>query len=116
YLGGWPIVEALDSGADIVVAGRATDASLVVAPAAWHFGWARNDWDRLAGALWAGHVIECGAQATGGAFALFHESEDLDVPGMPIATIEEDGTSTITKAGRGGLVTVDTVTAQLIYE
>jgi hypothetical protein len=116
YLGGWGIRECLVRGADIVVTGRVTDASLVVGPAAAHFGWSRDDYDALAGAMVAGHVIECGAQATGGNYAFFTE-HDLGVPGFPIAEISADGSSVITKhPGSGGAVTVGTVTAQLVYE
>ncbi|HSQ65145.1 MAG TPA: acyclic terpene utilization AtuA family protein [Polyangiaceae bacterium] len=116
YLGGWGIAECLRAGADVVVTGRVTDASLVVGAAAAHFGWRRDDWDALAGATVAGHVLECGAQATGGNFAFFTEIE-LGRPGFPIAEIESDGSSVITKhPGTGGAVTVDTVTAQLVYE
>ncbi|HEX6354007.1 acyclic terpene utilization AtuA family protein [Actinophytocola sp.] len=117
YLGCWGIVECLDAGADIVVTGRVTDASLVVGPAAAHFGWSRTDIDALAGATVAGHVIECGAQATGGNFAFFTEVADLAHPGFPIAEIDEHGAAVITKHdGTGGAVTVDTVKAQLLYE
>lgn len=117
YLGAWPIVQALELGADIVICPRVTDASLVVGPAAWRFGWRPDDWDRLAGALWAGHAIECGAQVTGGVFSLFHEFGDLGLPSMPIAEIFENGESVITKpAGTDGVVSVDTVKAQLVYE
>jgi hypothetical protein len=117
YLGGWGITEALGAGADVVVTGRVTDAALITGPAAWHFGWARDDWDRLAGAVAAGHVIECGAQATGGNFSFFTEIADLARPGFPVAEIHADGSSVITKhPGTGGAVTVDTVTAQLLYE
>ncbi|MDX1890306.1 acyclic terpene utilization AtuA family protein [Mycolicibacterium sp. 050158] len=117
YLGAWGIVDCLNSGAHVVVTGRVTDASVIVGPAAAHFGWARTDYDALAGAVAAGHVIECGTQATGGNFAFFTEVPDLSHPGFPIAEIEADGTSVITKhAGTGGLVSVDTVTAQLLYE
>ena len=117
YLGCWGIVEALNAGADIVVTGRVTDASLIVGPAAAHYGWARDDWDALAGATVAGHVIECGAQATGGNFAFFTEIPDLSHAGFPIAEIAADGSSVITKhAGTGGAVTTETVTAQLLYE
>jgi hypothetical protein len=117
YLGGWAITEALKAGADVVVTGRVTDAALITGPAAWHFGWARDDWDRLAGAVAAGHVIECGAQATGGNFSFFTEVPDLSRPGFPLAEISADGSSVITKhPGTGGTVTVDTVTAQLLYE
>ncbi|MFF0458246.1 acyclic terpene utilization AtuA family protein [Nocardia africana] len=117
YLGAWGIAEALNAGADIVVTGRVTDASVVVGPAAAHFGWARDDFDALAGAVVAGHVIECGTQATGGNFAFFTEIENLDRPGFPIAELRRDGSSVITKhANTGGAVTVDTVEAQLMYE
>jgi hypothetical protein len=117
YLGAWGIVEALASGAEVVVTGRVTDASLVVGPAAWHFGWARDDWDALAGAVVAGHVIECGAQATGGNYAFFDEVPGLEHVGFPIAELHPDGSSVITKHdGTGGLVSVGTVTAQLLYE
>ena len=117
YLGGWPIVEALSGGADVVICPRITDASLVVGPAAWHHGWSSTDWDRLAGAVVAGHVIECGPQATGGNYAFFTEVRGLDHPGFPIAEVAEDGSSVITKhPGTGGEVSVGTVTAQLLYE
>jgi hypothetical protein len=117
YLGGWPIVEALSGGADVVICPRITDASLVVGPAAWHHGWSPTDWDRLAGAVVAGHVIECGPQATGGNYAFFTEVAGVDHPGFPIAEVAEDGSSVITKhPGTGGEVTVGTVTAQLLYE
>ncbi|MBP2335196.1 hypothetical protein JOF41_001374 [Saccharothrix coeruleofusca] len=116
YLGAWGIAECLRAGADVVVTGRVTDASLVVGPAAAHFGWGREDFDALAGATVAGHVLECGAQATGGNYAFFAEI-DADRPGFPIAEVEADGSSLITKHdGTGGAVTVDTVTAQLLYE
>ncbi len=117
YLGAWGIVECLDAGADVVVTGRVTDASVIVAPAAAHFGWSRNDWDRLAGAVAAGHVIECGTQATGGNYSWFTEIADLTKPGFPIAEIRRDGSSVITKHDdTGGAVSVGTVTAQLMYE
>ncbi len=118
YLGGWGIAEALAAGADVVVCGRVADASLVTGPAAWRFGWARDDWDRLAGAVVAGHVLECGTQATGGNYAFFQEVPDPAVPpGFPVAEIEADGSAVITKhRGTGGLVSVGTVTAQLLYE
>lgn len=117
YLGGWGICAALEAGADIVVTGRVTDASLVVGPAAWWFGWGREDFDQLAGAVAAGHVIECGPQATGGNFAFFTELGGTTHPGFPIAEIEADGSSVITKApNTGGQVTPETVIAQLLYE
>ncbi|MCP2300144.1 Protein of unknown function (DUF1446) [Nocardia amikacinitolerans] len=117
YLGAWGIVECLNAGADIVVTGRVTDASVIVGPAAAHFGWGRTDYDALAGAVVAGHVIECSTQATGGNYAFFTELADLGRPGFPIAEIRRDGSSVITKhEGTGGAVTVDTVEAQLMYE
>ena len=117
YLGGWGIAECVRAGADVVVTGRVTDASLAVGPAAAHFGWALDDFDALAGAMAAGHVIECGAQATGGNYSFFTEIADLTHPGLPIAEIYPDGSSVITKhPGTGGAVTVGTVTAQLLYE
>jgi hypothetical protein len=117
YLGCRGIVECLRGGADVVVTGRVTDASLVVGPAAWHHDWAPDDWDALAGATVAGHVLECGAQATGGNFAFFGELADPGHPGFPIAEVDADGSAVITKhPGSGGAVTVETVTAQLLYE
>lgn len=117
YLGAWGIVDCLDAGADVVVTGRVTDASVIVGPAAAHFGWSRTDYDALAGAVAAGHVIECGTQATGGNFAFFTEVPDLLHAGFPLAEIHADGSSVITKhPGTGGRVSVDTVTAQLLYE
>ena len=118
YLGGWGISACLDAGADVVVTGRVTDAALVSGAAAAHFGWARDDWDRLAGAVAVGHVLECGTQATGGNYSFFRE-----IPGgpgrlgFPLAEIHADGSAVVTKHdGTGGAVTVETVTAQLLYE
>jgi hypothetical protein len=118
YLGAWGIADCLASGADVVVTGRVTDASLVVGPAAAHFGWTRTSYDELAGAVVAGHVIECGPQATGGNYAFFRDLPAMDKPlGFPIAEIHADGSSVITKhPGTGGAVTIGTVTAQLLYE
>ena len=117
YLGCWGIVEALNQGADVVVCPRVTDASVIAGPAAWYHGWKRNDWDRLSGAIVAGHVIECGCQCTGGNYAFFKEVSGLEHPGFPIAEMYEDGSSVITKhEGTGGEVSVGTVTAQLLYE
>ncbi|GAB3868705.1 DUF1446 domain-containing protein [Dactylosporangium cerinum] len=117
YTGASGIAECLRAGADVVVTGRVTDASLVVGPGIAHFGWRPEDYDALAGATVAGHILECGAQATGGNYAFFTELPDLDHPGFPIAELHEDGSSVITKhPGTGGAVTVDTVTAQLLYE
>jgi Acyclic terpene utilisation family protein AtuA len=117
YLGGFGIARALEQGADIVITGRVADASLVVGAAAWWWGWTPDDHDALAGAVAAGHVIECGPQATGGNFSGFRSITDLEQPGFPIAAIAADGSSVITKhPGTGGAVTEDTVTAQLLYE
>ena len=117
YLGGFGIARALAEGADIVITGRVTDASLVVGPAAWWWGWSPDDHDALAGAVCAGHVIECGPQATGGNFSGFRDIADLVEPGFPIAEIDADGSAIITKPpGTAGAVTRDTVTAQLLYE
>lgn len=117
YLGAWGIVDCLQGGADVVVTGRVTDASVVVGPAAAHFGWGRADYDRLAGAVVAGHVIECGAQATGGNYSFFTEIADLGHAGFPLAEVSADGSSVITKHPEtGGRVSVGTVTAQLLYE
>ena len=117
YLGGFGIARALDYGADIVITGRVADASVVVGAAAWWWGWTPDDYDALAGAVCAGHVIECGPQATGGNFSGFRSIHDLMEPGFPIAEIAADGSSVITKhPDTGGAVTRDTVTAQLVYE
>ncbi len=117
YLGGWGIAEALGLGADVVITGRVTDAAVVVGPAAWHHGWARTDWDALAGAVVAGHVIECGCQTTGGNYSFFTEIADLRNPGFPIAEVAADGSTVITKHhGTAGRVDIGTVTAQLLYE
>ncbi len=117
YFGGWGIKEALDQGADIVICPRVTDAALVIGPAAWKFNWKRDDYDALAGALTAGHIIECGAQCCGGNYSFFQEVPSFRNVGYPIAEIARDGSFTITKhPGTGGLVSVGTVTAQLLYE
>ena len=117
YLGAWGIKEALDKSADIVVCPRVTDAAVVIGPAAWKFNWKRDNYDALAGALAAGHIIECGCQATGGNYSFFKEVPSFDNVGYPIAEIFEDGSFNITKhSNTGGLVSVGTVTAQLLYE
>lgn len=118
YLGGWGIAEALRAGADVVVCPRVTDAALVVGAAAWWHDWRRDDFDALAGAVVAGHVIECGTQATGGNYSWFEEIPDPALPlGFPIAEVAADGSAVITKHdGTGGVVNVGTVTAQLLYE
>jgi hypothetical protein len=117
YLGGLPIARALTAGADIVITGRVTDAALVVGPGMWRFGWTGDDLDALAGAVVAGHVIECGCQATGGNYSFFEEIADLARAGFPLTELAADGSAVITKhPGTGGLVSVGTVTAQLLYE
>ncbi len=123
YFGCWGIVDALERGADIVITGRTTDAAVVCGPAAWHHGWTRDDLDPLAGAVAAGHVIECSGQATGGNYSFFTEIEGWDEVGgrarfgYPWAEIAADGSSIIGKHdGTGGAVTVGTVTSQLLYE
>ncbi|MFF3679585.1 acyclic terpene utilization AtuA family protein [Streptomyces sp. NPDC002120] len=116
YLGGAGITACLRAGADVVVTGRVTDAALVSGPAAWWFDWAPDDHDRLAGAVVAGHVLECGTQATGGNYAFF-TAHDVRRPGFPLAEISADGSAVVTKhPGTGGIVSVGTVTAQLLYE
>ena len=117
YLGGYSTALALNQGADLVICPRITDAALVVGPAAWKFGWARNDWDRLAGAVVAGHIIECGTQCTGGNYSFVEEIPAMTRPGFPIAEMYDDGSFVITKhEGTDGEVSVGTVTAQLLYE
>ncbi|MBB1242524.1 DUF1446 domain-containing protein [Streptomyces durbertensis] len=117
YLGGAGIAACLREGADVVITGRVCDAALVSGAAAAHHGWADDDWDALAGATAAGHVLECGTQATGGNYAFLDEISDPLRPGFPLAEIHADGSSVITKhPGTGGAVTVGTVTAQLLYE
>ena len=117
YLGGWGIAAALTEGADIVVGGRLADAALVMGPAAWKFGWEKDDWDALAGAAVAGHIIECSAQATGGNYSFIEEVPSYINMGFPIAEVHADGSSVITKhPDTGGVVSVGTVTAQLLYE
>ena len=117
YFGAFGIAEALSRGADVVITGRVTDAALVAGPAAWHHGWARDDWDALAGAVVAGHVIECGAQATGGNYSFFAEVPGMEYVGFPWAEVFADGSSVIGKHdGTGGEVSIGTVTSQLLYE
>jgi hypothetical protein len=117
YLGGWGITRALNEGADIVIGGRLADAALVSGPCAWKFGWKENNWDKLAGAYAAGHIIECGTQATGGNYSFIDEVPDFKNMGYPIAEMHGDGSFVITKhEGTGGLVSVGTITAQLLYE
>ncbi len=116
YLGSAPLIDALRQGAGIVITGRVADASLTVAPAVFEHGWAHDDWDRLSAAAIAGHIIECGAQATGGLWCNAQETDLADV-GYPIAEVAADGTFTISKpAGSGGAVNRETVSEQLLYE
>ncbi len=118
YLGAWPVVEALRQGATIVITGRVTDTGLTLAPMLHEFGWAEDDWDRLAAGTVAGHINECGAQCTGGNCLVDWERiPDMADPGYPIVEMDEDGTFTVTKhSGTGGLVTVASVSEQLLYE
>lgn len=117
YLGAAPVVEALDQGALIVLCGRVTDTALALAPMLHEFGWARDDWDKLAAGTIAGHIIECGPQCTGGNFTRWWEVPDLWNVGYPVVEASADGTFVVTKQpGTGGMVTVDTVAEQLLYE
>jgi len=117
YFGCWGIVDALNDGADIVITGRTTDAAIVCGPAAWHHGWSRTDWNPLAGAVAAGHVIECGTQATGGNYSFFTEVPGMARVGFPWAEIAEDGATVFGKhEGTGGEVSIGTITSQLLYE
>lgn len=117
YLGARPVVEALDQGALIVLCGRVTDTALALAPAIHEFGWSESDWHHLAAGTIAGHILECGAQCTGGNFSRFWEVPELWNAGYPIVEMEADGTFVVTKhPGTGGMVTVDTVSEQLLYE
>jgi Acyclic terpene utilisation family protein AtuA len=118
YLGAWPMVEALNHGAQIVITGRATDTGLTLAPIIHEFGWGENDWDRLAAGTIAGHIIECGAQASGGNCQYdWRNIPDLANVGFPIAEAYADGTFFITKhEGTGGRVNVPAIREQLLYE
>ncbi|MFP6563298.1 MAG: acyclic terpene utilization AtuA family protein [Myxococcota bacterium] len=117
YFGCWGIVRALNEGADIVITGRTTDAAIVCGPAAWHHGWQRNDWNALAGAVAAGHVIECGTQATGGNYSFFNEVPGMERVGFPWAEVAADGSTVFGKhEGSGGEVSIGTITSQLLYE
>lgn len=117
YIGAAPVVDALRQGADIVLCGRVTDTALALAPMIYEFDWSADDWDRLAAGTIAGHILECGPQCTGGNFTRWWEVPDLWDIGYPVVEAREDGTFTVTKHdGTGGLVSVDTVAEQLLYE
>ncbi len=117
YLGAKPVVEALKQDAQIILCGRITDTALALAPMLYEFGWADDDWNHLAAGTIAGHIIECGAQCTGGNFSRFWEVPDLWNAGYPIVEAREDGSFVVTKhEGTGGMVTVDTIAEQLVYE
>jgi len=117
YIGAKPIADALAQGADIVITGRATDPSLVVAPLVYEFGWSMTDYDKLASATVMGHILECGPQCTGGNYTHWKKVPDLARIGYPVAEASADGSFAITKhANTGGLITVETVTSQLLYE
>src|SRR5205085_756901 len=117
YYGAWPLVEALSTGAQIVVTGRCTDTGITLAPMIHTFGWKPDDWDRLAAGIVAGHIVECGAQSTGGNFTDWRRVPHFDRIGYPVIEVSADGSFVVTKHhGTGGLVSVRTVKEQLVYE
>ncbi len=117
YISSFAIAEALEKGAQVIITGRATDPGLVLAPMIYEFGWKEDDWDRLAAGTVAGHILECGAQATGGNFTRWWEVPDFANIGYPIAEVYNDSTFYLTKhPNTGGMVTVDTVAEQIVYE
>jgi hypothetical protein len=117
YIGAKPIADALAQGADVVITGRATDPSLVVGPLLHEFGWSLSDYDKLAAGTVMGHILECGPQCTGGNYTKWREVKDFARIGWPIAEASADSTFVVTKHdGTGGLVNVETVTSQLLYE
>jgi len=117
YLGAVPVVKALELGANVVITGRVTDTGVTLAPMIYEFGWAADDWNRLAAGIVAGHIIECGTQCTGGNFTDWHKVKSYSNLGFPLVEVVPDGTFTVTKhPGTGGLVSVHTVSEQLLYE
>ncbi|UPV98964.1 DUF1446 domain-containing protein [Halorussus gelatinilyticus] len=117
YLGAFPVADAISTGADIIITGRIADPALTLGPLVHEYGWTRNDYDRLAAGVVAGHLIECGTQVTGGNFLGDWQSVDFENLGYPIAQVERDGTAVITKPqGTGGTVSTETVAEQLVYE
>lgn len=117
YIGAAPIVEALKQGADIVITGRATDPSIVLAPMIYEFGWSMEDMDLMAAGTIAGHIVECGAQCTGGNYVHWKEIPNMAKIGYPVIEAHSDGTFAVTKhENTGGRVTLETVTSQLVYE
>ena len=117
YFGAWPVVEALRSGAHIVVTGRVTDTGITLAPMIYEFDWKPDEWDRLAAGIVAGHIVECGAQSTGGNFTDWHQVKHYETIGYPVVEVSPDGSFVVTKhGGTGGAVSVRTVTEQLVYE
>lgn len=117
YIGAKPIADALDQGADIVVTGRATDPSVVLGPLIHEFGWSMEDFDRLAAGTVMGHILECGAQCTGGNYTHWRDVPNMARIGYPVAEAKADGSFVITKhENTGGLVNVETISSQLLYE
>ena len=117
YLGAAPVVQALDMGANVIITGRVTDTGVTLAPMIHEFGWAADDWDRLAAGIVAGHIIECGTQCTGGNFTDWQKVKSHSNIGFPLVEATPDGNFTVTKhPGTGGLVSVHTVSEQLLYE
>lgn len=117
YFGAWPVVECLKQGAQVIVTGRVTDTGITIAPMIHEFGWGPGDWDKLGSGIVAGHIIECGAQATGGNFTYWESVKSFDNIGYPIVEVSEDGSFVVTKhEGTGGRVSVGTVKEQLVYE
>lgn len=117
YLGVGPIVKALEEEAQVVIAGRVTDTSISIAPMIYEFNWKMDDWDKLASGLIAGHMMECGAQSTGGNYTDWHKVKKWDNFGYPVTEVHEDGSFVMTKhPGTGGIINIDTVKEQLLYE